>query len=383
MNTPDASHASSSFSSSSFSSSSFSIPQPQAVTAGAGGAAHYVVLNIAPGEEAENAVRAFFGNAAGLRRSVGHRDDARQLNLVVGIGSDAWDRLFGNPRPAHLHPFKELRGAKHAPATPGDLLLHVRADTVDMCQELVMQAMRALDGAVQPVDEVHGFRYFDARSMVGFVDGTENPEGQEAFEATVIGEEDPDFAGGSYVIVQKYLHDMKAWNALSTEEQERVMGRTKADDIELPDEVKPANSHVALNVVEGDDGNEMAILRGNLPFATPSRGEYGTYFIGYARNPAVTELMLTNMFIGRPEGNYDRLLDYSTAVTGTLFFVPSEPLLEALAEGNPLAGEASAGDAAAAPADAAAAADTASSGALAIGSLKGQPQEPPPARKRG
>lgn len=379
MNTPDASHASSSFSS-----SSFSIPQPQAVTAGAGGAAHYVVLNIAPGEEAENAVRAFFGNAAGLRRSVGHRDDARQLNLVVGIGSDAWDRLFGSPRPAHLHPFKELRGAKHhAPATPGDLLLHVRADTVDMCQELVMQAMRALDGAVQPVDEVHGFRYFDARSMVGFVDGTENPEGQEAFEATVIGEEDPDFAGGSYVIVQKYLHDMKAWNALTTEEQERVMGRTKADDIELPDEVKPANSHVALNVVEGDDGNEMAILRGNLPFATPSRGEYGTYFIGYARNPAVTELMLTNMFIGRPEGNYDRLLDYSTAVTGTLFFVPSEPLLQALAEGNPLAGEASAGDAAAAPADAAAAADTAASSALAIGSLKGQPQEPPPARKRG
>ena len=347
MNTPDASHASSSFSS-----SSFSIPQPQAVTAGAGGAAHYVVLNIAPGEEAENAVRAFFGNAAGLRRSVGHRDDARQLNLVVGIGSDAWDRLFGSPRPAHLHPFKELRGAKHAPATPGDLLLHVRADTVDMCQELVMQAMRALDGAVQPVDEVHGFRYFDARSMVGFVDGTENPEGQEAFEATVIGEEDPDFAGGSYVIVQKYL---------TTEEQERVMGRTKADDIELPDEVKPANSHVALNVVEDDDGNEMAILRGNLPFATPSRGEYGTYFIGYARNPAVTELMLTNMFIGRPEGNYDRLLDYSTAVTGTLFFVPSEPLLEALAEGNPLADGASAGD----------------------GSLKGQPQEPPPARKRG
>ena len=246
-----------------------------------------------------------------------------------------------------------------------------------------MQAMRALDGAVQPVDEVHGFRYFDARSMVGFVDGTENPEGQEAFEATVIGEEDPDFAGGSYVIVQKYLHDMKAWNALSTEEQERVMGRTKADDIELPDEVKPANSHVALNVVEDDDGNEMAILRGNLPFATPSRGEYGTYFIGYARNPAVTELMLTNMFIGRPEGNYDRLLDYSTAVTGTLFFVPSEPLLEALAEGNPLAGEASAGDAAAAPADAAAAADATASGALAIGSLKGQPQEPPPARKRG
>ena len=314
------------------------IPQPQAVTASAGGAAYYIVLNIAPGPAAEAAVRAFFGNAASLRRSVGQRDAARGLNLVVGIGSAAWDRLFGQPRPARLHPFKPLQGSKHqAPATPGDLLLHVRADTEDLCCELVMHIMRALGNAVQPVDEVHGFRYFDARSMVGFVDGTENPEGQEAFDAVVIGGEDPRFAGGSYVIVQKYLHDMNAWNALPTEEQERVIGRTKQGDIELPDDVKPANSHVALNVIEDADGNELAILRGNLPFATPSRGEYGTYFIGYARDPAVTEQMLANMFIGRPTGNYDRLLDYSRAVTGTLFFVPSEPLLANLAAGNPLA----------------------------------------------
>ena len=338
------------------------LPEPQAVTQPQGMAAHFIVLAIAPGAAAEDTVRGFLGNAAGLARSVGRRLPEHRLSLVVGIGSDAWERLFGAPRPAGLHPFKELRGSRHhAPATPGDLLLHIRAQTVDMCFELAMQAMRALEGAVQPVDEVHGFRYFDARSMVGFVDGTENPEGREALEATCIGAEDAAFAGGSYAIVQKYLHDMAAWNALPAEEQERVIGRTKHDDIELPDAVKPANSHVALNVVEDEDGNELAIVRANLPFATPSRGEYGTYFIGYARDPAVTEQMLANMFIGRPPGNHDRLLDYSRAVTGTLFFVPAQAQLEALAEGNPAAPASEPAQDTAAP-------------VLAIGSLKGQPQ---------
>ncbi|WP_354448973.1 Dyp-type peroxidase [Ottowia thiooxydans] len=358
-----------------------SSPQPQAVAESPGVAAYFIVLNIAPGAQAEEAVRSFFGNAAGLRRSVGQRLLGRELSLVVGIGSDAWDRLFGAPRPAALHPFKELNGEKHrAPSTPGDLLLHIRARTEDMCFELATQIMLALGNSVEPVDEVHGFRYFDARSMVGFVDGTENPEGAEAIDATVIGNEDPGFEGGSYVIVQKYLHDMQAWNKLSTEEQERVIGRSKHDDIEMADDVKPANSHIALNVVEDEDGNELAILRSNMPFASPSRGEFGTYFIAYASDPGVTELMLTNMFIGRPPGNYDRLLDFSSAVTGTLFFVPSQALLEELAAGNPFqTGDtetaSSAVDASAlASASASAPASAKSSGTLSIGSLKGQPQ---------
>ncbi|WP_028605400.1 Dyp-type peroxidase [Ottowia thiooxydans] len=356
-------------------------PEPQAVADSPGVAAYFIVLDIAPGAPAEEAVRAFLGNAAGLRRSVGKRLVGRELSLVVGIGSSAWDRLFGAPRPAALHPFKALSGDKHhAPSTPGDLLLHIRARTEDMCFELATQIMQALGAAVQPVDEVHGFRYFDARSMVGFVDGTENPEGAEAHDATVIGGEDPGFEGGSYVIVQKYLHNMQAWNKLSTEEQERVIGRTKADDIELADDVKPTNSHVALNVVEDEDGNELAILRSNMAFAAPSRGEFGTYFIAYANNPSVTELMLTNMFIGRPPGNYDRLLDFSTAVTGTLFFVPSQALLEALADGNPLKAEAEA-ELGAAPGASSASdaspddmAGTSNGGTLSIGSLRGQPQ---------
>ncbi len=345
-------------------------PEPQAVVNPLCLPAHFVVLNIAPGAEAEDAVRAFFGNAAGLVRSVGRRLPANSLTMVVGIGAKAWDRLFDGPRPAGLHEFKALQGNKHrAPATPGDLLLHIRAETVDLCFELTMQCLNALGNAVQPVDEVHGFRYFDARAMIGFVDGVENPEGRAAYEATLIGDEDPDFAGGSYVIVQKYLHDMAAWNAISVEEQERVIGRSKSENIEMSDEVKPSNAHSALTVVQDADGNEMDILRGNLPFANASRGEFGTYFIGYARDPAVTELMLTNMFIGRPPGNYDRLLDFSTAVTGTLFFVPALALLEALADGNPLA------DGADTPAPQA---DGPHNGTLSIGSLKGDPQMPRP-----
>lgn len=341
-------------------------PEPQPLLDRQGVAAHFIVLNIAPGAEAEERVRALCGNAAGLVRSVGMREPEQRLSLVLGIGSTAWDRLFGAPRPARLHPFRELRGARHhAPATPGDLLLHIRARSERMCFELAMQIMRALGDAVTAVDEVHGFRYFDLRAMIGFVDGVENPGGREAVEATLIGDEDPGFAGGSYVIVQKYLHDMAAWNALSTEEQEQAIGRTKHDNIELADDVMPSNSHVALNIVEDENGEELAIVRGNLPFANAARGEYGTYFIGYARDPAVTEQMLENMFIGRPPGNHDRLLDFSTAVTGTLFFVPSAELLEALADGNPLAAEASA---------APAAGDAAVGGTLAIGSLKGQPQ---------
>ena len=313
-------------------------PEAQAINVPQGMAAHFIVLNIAPGAEAEATVKAFFGDTAGLIRSVERRIPEEQLSMVVGIGSPAWDRLFGAPRPAGLHELQPLRGAKHfAPSTPGDLLLHIRAMSERMGFEMAMLCMETLGDAVQPVDEVHGFRYFEARAMIGFVDGVENPDGRDALASTLVGDEDPRFKEGSYVIVQKYLHDMKAWNATPTAEQERVIGRSKHANVEMPEDIKPTNSHSSLNVIEDANGNQLSILRANLPFANASRNEYGTYFIGYARDPAITEQMLINMFIGRPPGNYDRLLDFSTAVTGTLFFVPSATLLESLADGNPFA----------------------------------------------
>ncbi|GAA3433794.1 Dyp-type peroxidase [Kutzneria kofuensis] len=310
--------------------------EPQAVLTPLTEAAIFLVATVADGGEQD--VRDVLGDVAGITRSVGFRIPDGGLTCVVGIGSDAWDRLYpGIGRPRGLHPFVELRGARHtAPATPGDLLFHIRARRMDLCFELADRLTKRLGEAITVVDEVHGFKYFDRRDLLGFVDGTENPTGNAAAAAVTIGDEDPDFAGGSYVIVQKYLHDMTSWNALATEEQERVIGRTKLGDMELADDVKPADSHVALNTVTDSNGEELEILRDNMPFGRVGSGEYGTYFIGYASTPDVIELMLRNMFIGRPEGNTDRVLDFSTAVTGTLFFVPTADFLEDPPEAEPV-----------------------------------------------
>src|SRR6266567_2255348 len=302
---------------------------PQPVLSPLTGAAIFLVVTINPG--GEQTVCGLLPDLAGLQRSVGFRVPAAGLTCVAGVGSAAWDRLFGGPRPTGLHPFRELAGARHrAVSTPGDLLFHIRAGRFDLCFEFATRVMYRLAGWVTVCDEVHGFRYFDERDLIGTVDGTENPAGRAAAAAALVGAEDPGFAAGSYVIVQKYLHDMRAWNALPVEEQEKVIGRTKLADIEMPDELKPANSHVALNTIIEPDGTQRQILRANMPFGQAARGEFGTYFIGYAATPAVTEQMLANMFIGRPPGNYDRILDVSTAITGGLFFAPSADFLDDL-----------------------------------------------------
>ena len=316
-------------------------PEAQQILTPLTSAAIFLVVTTHPGPDSDAAMRSICGEVGALVRSVGFRALDANLTGVMGIGSEAWDRIVstGTPgidapagRPEGLHPFVEITaGPRHAPSTPGDLLFHIRATRFDVCFELAVQILARLGPAVESADEVHGFRYFDARDLLGFVDGTENPVGDAMAEATIIGPEEPEFAGGSYVIVQKYLHHLEGWNALSTEEQERVIGRTKLADIELDDSVKPTSAHNALTVIEVD-GQQVDILRDNMPFANAAAGEFGTYFIGYARAPWVTEQMLKNMFVGRPEGNYDRILDFSTATTGTLFFVPSLPLLESLAE---------------------------------------------------
>jgi len=329
-------------------------------------AAIFLVVTINPGADDRASVRAFCADFAGLVRAVEFRDLEAGLSCVMGIGSDAWDRLFGNPRPAELHPFREFRaGSRHAVATPGDLLFHIRAKRMDLCFEIAAQIMAKLGDAVTAVDEVHGFRYFDDRDLLGFVDGTENPRGQAVIEAALIGAEDSAFAGGSYVITQKYLHDLGGWNALSTEAQERIIGRTKLADIELDDSIKPTSAHNALTTIT-ENGTELQIVRDNMPFGQVGSGEFGTYFIGYCRTPRVTEQMIENMFVGRPPGNYDRMLDFSRAVTGTLFFVPSATFLDALGD------EASATPAAQSAAGPSPSTASTSDGSLGIGSLKGE-----------
>ncbi len=301
--------------------------EPQPVLTPLTEAAIFLVLTIDPGTEDE--LRELLADVSGLKRSVGFRIPEGELTCVVGLGSALWDRMFGEPRPAGLHPFPGFVGSRHtAVATPGDLLFHIRAHRLDLCFELAQRLTERLHGYATFVDEVHGFRSFDERDLLGFVDGTENPEGAAARAAVTIGDQDAEFAGGSYVVVQKYVHDLAAWDALAVNEQELAVGRTKLSDLELPDDVKPADSHVALNTIVDEDGEERQIVRYNMPFGRVGAGEFGTYFIGYASNPDVIEQMLSNMFIGDPPGNTDRLLDFSTALTGNLFFVPSGDFLD-------------------------------------------------------
>jgi porphyrinogen peroxidase len=302
-------------------------PRPQPILSPITEAAIFLVLAVEEG--GEQAVRDVLLDVTAIKRTVGFRIPEGELTCVVGIGSDCWDRLYGPARPAELHPLPPVAGSRHAAvSTPGDLLFHVRAHRFDLCFELVQRLADRFGAAVRVLDEVHGFRSFDERDLLGFVDGTENPEDTEAADAVLIGSEDPAFAGGSYVVVQKYLHDLAAWNALSVEEQELAIGRRKLDDVELPDELKPTNSHVALNTILDADGAQRQIVRVNMPFGKVGEGEFGTYFIGYARTPEVTEHMLRNMFVGNPPGNHDRILDFSTAVTGTLFYVPTATFLD-------------------------------------------------------
>jgi putative iron-dependent peroxidase len=288
-----------------------------------------VILVLTIDDGGEQVVHDLLADLSGLARTVSFRSPEGGLAVVAGIGSDAWDRLFTGPRPAELHPFQVLDGDPHqAVGTRGDLLFHIRSATMGLCWELGSLVVGRLAGAATVVDEIHGFRYFDERDLLGFVDGTENPTGQAAEIAVTIGAADPAFAGGTYVIVQKYLHDMAAWDALSVEEQERVIGRAKLSNVEMDDDVKPSNSHVALNTIIDPDGTQHQILRENMPFGSLGTREFGTYFIGYAATPSVTELMLQRMFLGDPPGNYDRILDFSTAVTGCLFFVPTADFLD-------------------------------------------------------
>ena len=345
---------------------SSTISQP--VTAKLTNAAIFLVVTLKPGAQHDVTVRGLCADLSSLLRGVGFRNPKGRLSCVMGFGSDVWDRLFGQPRPAELHSFREIQGVHHAVSTAGDLLFHIRAKQMDLCFEMAGAIMDRIGDIVEVVDEVHGFKYFDERDLLGFVDGTENPVDQAAINAAVIGGEDPAFAGGSYVVTQKYVHDLRAWNALHVEYQEGVIGRKKLSDIELADAAKPAYAHnVLTNIVE--DGEQLQIVRDNMPFGEFGKGEFGTYFIGYARSPRRIEQMLNNMFVGLPPGNYDRLLDVSRAITGTLFFVPSATFLDNVSEEGP-----------ASPSDDANSSSVASpstsspqvnDGSLGIGSLKG------------
>jgi len=302
--------------------------EPQYIDAPLSIAAAFLVLTVRDDEAALARVRAVLGGTDDLVKSITSRDISGTFTCNVGIAHRVWASLTRSPLPRELAPFREIQGARHtAVATPGDLLYHLRAKSMDLVVEFEKLLLESFGDAVVPVDDVAGFRYFDGRDLLEFVDGTANPDGLALPAATLVGDEDPDYAGGSYVVIQKYLHDLAAWRAQTVEAQERIIGRTKQDNTELPDAAAAEQkSHKTLCTIADADG-EHDILRDNMPFANPGRGEYGTYFIGYSRHLWVIEKMLERMFVGDPPPLHDRILDFSKPMTGVTFFAPARRVL--------------------------------------------------------
>jgi putative iron-dependent peroxidase len=303
----------------------------QSVDAPLSAAAVFLVVTVASEQTALAKVADVLDGLDDLVKTVGFRDLSGRLSCIAGIGRDLWDRLDSGRRPLELKPFAPIKGPVHAaPSTPGDLLFHIRSERPDLCFEFERILLDSLGAGVTVVDEVSGFRYFDARDLLGFVDGTANPTGLDLPASALVGDEDAGFAGGSYVVVQKYLHDLGAWARIPTPLQEEIIGRTKIDNIEIDDDDAPRKSHKSLATIVDADGNEYDILRDNMPFGRPGRQEFGTYFIGYSRYLWVIEKMLQRMYVGDPPGAYDRLLDVSTPHTGTTFFAPTRSTLQTL-----------------------------------------------------
>lgn len=276
------------------------------------------------------AIENFADRLPSIINSMNIRAQKADLRVTFGFSSDAWDYLFPDAaKPAELETFTDLKGPDHTmPGTPGDLFFHVRAHDEAVVYEVMAQFMTFLRPITTLVDETKGFRYFEGRAIIGFIDGTENPDGSQSADYGLIGDEDPEFINGSYAFAQQYEHDMDTWNAFKTEMQEKYIGRQKMNDLELEDDEKDPRAHNVVAKLEVD-GEEQKIVRMNVPFAEAAAGKAGTYFIAYMRHYWIVKQMLTRMV----EQN-DRLLDFSEVTTGTAFFIPSKSVLARIADGD-------------------------------------------------
>lgn len=250
------------------------------------------------------------------------------LCSVVAIGTAAWEQLYGR-KPAQLQGFPQFGDTViDLPVSELGGLLHIRSERHDLNFELANRIAEQLGPLVRWGEQIDGFRYLDSRDLTGFVDGTENPQGEERAEVALVGDEDAGFAGGSYLHIQRWLHNMPEWRATPVAEQEQVIGRSKQDDVEMDDEVKPPTAHIARVVIE-EDGAELEILRQSMPYGR--LGEMGLMFASYARSPQPFARMLAMMFRRDAAGHYDHLLNYSRPLTGAALFAPSVDFLTRMA----------------------------------------------------
>ena len=237
--------------------------------------ATFITLMMDQREESCPAVRAAIAAVPDLTEALAEQYPDSGLVSVVGIGPDAWNRLYPDARPAGLGNFQGLEGAGGmAPSTPGDILLHLRSDREDVNFELARHVMARFGDTKTLVEEIHGFRYLDKRDFIGFVDGTENPSGEDRAEVALVGAEDAAFQGGSYISLQRYIHDLEAWERLSVADQEAVIARTKADNVEFETEKKPPTSHLARVSIK-EDGQSLEIMRHSMPSGPDSNQRHG------------------------------------------------------------------------------------------------------------
>ncbi|TGE74364.1 Dyp-type peroxidase [Weissella confusa] len=277
----------------------------------------------------QEAIAEFADRSQAIERSMMIRAADANLKVSIGFSRTAWDYLFPNAVvPKQLETYTTLTGPEYSmPASEGDIFLHVRAGDEAVVYEVVRQFMVFLEPIATVLDETKGFRYFEGRAIIGFIDGTEAPAEFEAADYALVGEEDPEYINGSYAFAQKWLHDMDFWGKMKTEEQEKAVGRHKFDDLELEDNEKFHNAHNVAAKIEVD-GEEQKIVRMNVPFSDPATGKTGTYFIGYSRYWSVTKAMLQQMV-----DMSDFLLTFSTIQSGQLFFIPPRDTLGEIADG--------------------------------------------------
>lgn len=277
-------------------------------------------------------VKKSVGQAVGIIRDITGMDRNAGFTGTMGFGAKLWDRLSPGKRPTRLRPFKAVkRGKRVAPATGGDLWIHIASDRHDLNMELSMRLGAIFAPEIIFAEMIHGYRYLDSRDLTGFIDGTENPKGDERAQAALIGKEDPEFEGGSFVAAQRYVHNLERWRTIDVSEQERVIGRTKADSRELSDSRKPPTAHIARVVIE-ENGKELEILRHSYPYGTLR--ERGLFFVAYTKDLDIFDRMLARMMGASGDGLHDRLMDFTRPVTGGAFFVPSWETLTGLWKGS-------------------------------------------------
>ncbi len=303
--------------------------QQSGITPDANSDALFLVLSIKNSDSSQQIIRRALNQIPDLTKTLSDTYPQARLSSTVAVGSYAWDQLLPGKRPSALTPFKPVSdGERTAPASPGDILLHIRSDRHDLNFKLQQQVMTLFGNSVQIQEDIHGFRYLDSRDLTGFVDGTENPDGDNRASVALVADEDLDFKNGSYIHTQRYIHNLTLWKRQPVQEQEKVMGRTKEDNIEFSGEQKAPTAHVKKANIKNIEGKSVEVLRHSMPFGDAR--ESGLFFVSYCKTPEHFEKMLEAMIQADSNGHYDHLMDYSNAVSGCLFFAPSVDFLKSL-----------------------------------------------------